>query len=71
MKKPLSISPFGPFYTTKEAASYLRVSVDYLERLRMSGDGPAYVKLGRARNSKVFYTERDLQEWILKRRHGD
>ena len=68
MSTPFIPSPLGRFYTAKEAARYLRVSEDYLERLRMSGEGPNYIKLGQAHNSKILYHEHDLHEWILLHR---
>jgi excisionase family DNA binding protein len=46
--------------TQREAARVLRVSERTLERLRVSGDGPRYVKAGRS----VRFTEADLQTWI-------
>ena len=35
-------------FTAKEAAKFLRLSVSWLAKARMRGDGPPYVKLGRA-----------------------
>jgi excisionase family DNA binding protein len=46
--------------TQREAASALRLSERTLERLRLQGGGPLYVKAGRA----VRYRESDLEEWI-------
>jgi hypothetical protein len=36
----------SPFLTTKEAASYLRISVRTMENWRWSDDGPEYRKHG-------------------------
>jgi predicted DNA-binding transcriptional regulator AlpA len=44
----------------RQAADYLHVSTRTLERLRVSGDGPAYVKLGHL----VRYRLGDLEKWI-------
>ena len=46
--------------TTDEAAAYLRLSPRTLERYRVTGEGPAYVKLGR----RVFYEEQALDDWL-------
>lgn len=45
---------------TPDAARRVGVSVSYLEKLRQSGTGPAFVHLGRI----VAYREGDLESWI-------
>ena len=47
--------------TAREAAVALRLSERTLERLRVTGDGPAYSKLGR----RVLYRECDLDAWVV------
>jgi excisionase family DNA binding protein len=49
--------------TQREAARVLRLSERTLERLRVSGGGPTYVKAGRL----VRYREGDLEAWIAAR----
>jgi predicted DNA-binding transcriptional regulator AlpA len=49
--------------TPKEAANFLRLSVSWLAKARMRGDGPPYVKLGRA----IRYREGALVEWLRSR----
>ena len=49
--------------TQGEAARLLRLSERTLERLRLQGGGPLYVKAGRA----VRYRETDLEAWIAAR----
>jgi excisionase family DNA binding protein len=49
--------------TQSETAKLLRLSERTLERLRVSGGGPAFVKAGRA----VRYREIDLEEWVSAR----
>jgi predicted DNA-binding transcriptional regulator AlpA len=50
-----------------EAAQLLCLSERTLERWRVSGTGPAFVKLGR----RVAYRQADLVEWIDARiRHS-
>ena len=46
------------------AASYLSLSVSTLAKLRLSGMGPAYCKLGR----RVAYRLEDLDVWFFERR---
>ena len=46
--------------TQRDAATLLRLSERTLERLRLQGGGPLYVKAGRV----VRYREADLEEWI-------
>ena len=50
--------------TTPEAALALRVSTVTMKRLRGSGRGPAYVRLGRL----VRYRIGDLRRWINSNR---
>ena len=49
--------------TPKEAAHLLRVSLSWLAKARMRGDGPPYIKIGRA----VRYTEAALLQWMKSR----
>ena len=46
--------------STKEAARYLRLSHRTLERYRVTGEGPRYLKVGR----RVFYRRTDLDAWL-------
>jgi excisionase family DNA binding protein len=46
--------------TTKEAAARFNLSVSKLAKLRMSGDGPVFCKMGRS----VRYAESDLANWL-------
>jgi len=50
-------------FTQREAALVLRLSERTLERLRVSGGGPAFVKAGRS----VRYRQADLEVWIAAR----
>lgn len=43
-----------------EAAAYCSLSKSYLNTLRVTGSGPAFLKLGRA----VRYRRSDLDSWI-------
>lgn len=46
-----------------EAAAYCRLSKSYLNHLRVSGSGPAFLKMG----SAVRYRRCDLDSWIESR----
>ena len=46
--------------TPKQAARHLNLSVSWLAKRRLAGDGPPYVKLGGA----VRYVETSLQQWM-------
>jgi predicted DNA-binding transcriptional regulator AlpA len=47
-----------------EAATHLRVSRSWLNKLRLLGGGPPYLKLGR----RVVYQAEDLATWAAARR---
>jgi predicted DNA-binding transcriptional regulator AlpA len=49
--------------TQHDAAKRLLLSQRTLERWRVSGTGPRYVKL----NRRVAYREADLESWITSR----
>jgi predicted DNA-binding transcriptional regulator AlpA len=49
--------------TQREAASVLRLSERTLERSRVTGDGPPFVKAGR----RVLYRPADIDAWIASR----
>jgi predicted DNA-binding transcriptional regulator AlpA len=49
--------------TAAEAARTLRLSQRTLERLRVNGLGPKFVKLKR----RVLYQQSDLSEWVTSR----
>jgi predicted DNA-binding transcriptional regulator AlpA len=46
--------------TAREAADFLRVSISWLAKSRMRGDGPAFLKIGRG----VRYRESALLQWL-------
>jgi excisionase family DNA binding protein len=48
---------------TAEAAKYLHLAVPTLEKLRVYGGGPRFVRLGRA----VRYRPADLDAWLESR----
>jgi excisionase family DNA binding protein len=58
--------PFGgvvemqDMFNTCEAAKYVSLASVTLERMRITGEGPAFVRLGRS----VRYRRADLENWI-------
>ncbi len=50
-------------FKTNEAADYVRLGKPTLERYRITGDGPNYLKLGGA----VRYRKADLDSWLESR----
>ncbi len=48
------------YFNTKQAASYLKLSHQYLEIARHKGGGPQYIKLAKA----VRYRQEDLDDWM-------
>ena len=53
--------------TVTEAATHLRLSKSHLDKLRLTGGGPAYLKLGR----RVVYDIRDLEAWAERSRRAN
>jgi hypothetical protein len=53
------------YLTTKEAADRVRLSESPLEKKRVDGSGPVFVKLGKA----VRYEITALDDWIAAGRH--
>ena len=49
--------------TPKEAARVLKVSLSWLAKARMRGDGPPYIRIGRS----IRYTEAALIQWMKSR----
>jgi excisionase family DNA binding protein len=52
--------PLDHLFSTSVAASYLGLSPSYLNKLRCTGGGPYFVKLGR----RVLYRKADLDSWL-------
>jgi predicted DNA-binding transcriptional regulator AlpA len=49
--------------TPKETANRLRLSTSWLAKARMRGDGPPYIKMGRA----IRYNEAAILQWMKSR----
>ena len=52
------------YLTTREAAAHLGLSTRTLDRYRVSGDGPVFLKFG----GRVRYLREDLYHWAKTRR---
>jgi excisionase family DNA binding protein len=53
--------------TTPEAASHLRVSKSYVDKLRVYGGGPKFLRFGRR---KILYRKSDLDAWTAQHSFG-
>jgi excisionase family DNA binding protein len=51
--------------TPKEAAELLKVSLSWLAKARMRGDGPPFIKIGRS----IRYSELALLQWMKSHQH--
>ncbi len=58
------------YLTTREAAAFLKISPRTLERLRITGGGPRFTKVGTSIRSRVVYKRSDLIEWMEGRSFG-
>jgi excisionase family DNA binding protein len=53
--------------TTPEAASHLRVSKSYVDKLRVYGGGPKFLRFGRR---KILYRKSELDAWAAQHSFG-
>lgn len=49
--------------TAKEVARLLKVSLSWLAKARMSGEGPPYIRIGRT----IRYSEPTVLQWLKSR----
>jgi len=56
-------APVMVLLTPKEAAKVLKVSLSWLAKARMRGDGPPFIKVGR----NIRYAEAALLQWMKSR----
>ena len=52
------------FLMTNEAADFLRLSARTLERMRVEGTGPRFMKAGPGLRARVLYRQSDLENWL-------
>ncbi|MEP9387260.1 helix-turn-helix domain-containing protein [Mesorhizobium sp. KR9-304] len=55
----------GHVLRTEAAASMLGISTSTLAKMRMRGDGPPFMKMGRR---LIVYKARDLDQWLEETR---
>jgi predicted DNA-binding transcriptional regulator AlpA len=58
-----TLRPNNVLLEPKQAAALLNVSLSWLAKARMRGDGPPFIKIGRS----VRYSEIALQQWMKSR----
>src|SRR5579863_8223282 len=63
-EETMSTPKYDRTLTVRAAANYLGLSASTLNKLRCTGAGPVYFKLGRA----VRYDPQDLDDWLTARR---
>jgi hypothetical protein len=52
--------------TPKDAANVLKVSLSWLAKARMRGDGPPYIRVGRS----IRYAEAALIQWMKSKQRS-
>ncbi len=54
-----------PLYLTSyETAQLLKLSTRTLERMRVTGGGPRFMKAGTGKRSRVLYKSADIESWL-------
>jgi predicted DNA-binding transcriptional regulator AlpA len=66
MNAPARANTIDPMLHSRDAAKMLGLSISWLAKSRLRGDGPRYTKIGRA----VRYPESSLREYIKSRMRG-
>jgi len=60
-----SVSDLPRRLRRRQAAAYLNVTVGYLEKAAVAGDGPPYLRLS---PKLVLYERSDLDAWLASKR---
>jgi predicted DNA-binding transcriptional regulator AlpA len=63
---PKSSPAIPTLMSAKDAAATLKVSLSWLAKARMRGDGPPYIKIGRS----IRYAEAALIQWMKSRQRS-
>jgi predicted DNA-binding transcriptional regulator AlpA len=66
MNAQVRASTMDPLLHSRDVAKLLGVSTSWLAKARLTGDGPRFVKIGRA----VRYLESCVKEYIKARTRG-
>jgi predicted DNA-binding transcriptional regulator AlpA len=56
-------APVMVLLTPSDAAKLLKVSLSWLAKARMTGDGPPFIRVGRS----IRYSETALLQWVKSR----
>jgi hypothetical protein len=62
----MSISGIPQMLSTADAAERCSLGKSTLEKLRLTGGGPRFIKLGR----RVIYHPNDLDDWLIAHRRN-
>ena len=52
------------YLNSQDPADLLQLSVRTLERMRVDGSGPRFLKAGRGQRSRVLYRRQDVIQWL-------
>jgi hypothetical protein len=66
MNSPEFRSPHRPKLLSHQAAAYTGFSKSTLEKLRVYGGGPLYIRIGRI----VVYDPNDLDDWLCSHKRS-
>lgn len=58
------------YLTTIEVAEVLRISRRTLERMRVEGTGPRFLKVGPGKKARVLYRQTDVMDWLGRHEYG-
>jgi predicted DNA-binding transcriptional regulator AlpA len=61
-----SSTAIATLLTPNEAAAVLKVSLSWLAKARMRGDGPPYIRVGRS----IRYAEAALVQWMKSKQRS-
>ena len=61
-------TPMPDWMTTADVAEWIRMRPQSLRKLRLTGGGPPYIRLGEFPNGRVLYKKTDVESWLLARR---
>lgn len=56
------------YLSTAELAEMLKMSTRGLEKMRCTGRGPRFVRLGNGGKAKVLYDLADVKDWLEKQK---
>ena len=57
--------------STKQAADIIGCGESTLEKMRVFGGGPKYVKLSKSRRGRVVYDPVDIEAWVADRKRSN